>query len=234
LTQSLSAIIFYFMAEEPKTGKADDRIFTRGEEISHSISHGFGALLSIAALVLLVVFAVRSGSARITAGYAIFGASLVALFAVSAVFHGLLAGKAKRVMDVMDHMAIYVLIAGSYTAFSFSALSGASSWALFGVAWGIAAAGIVMKAIFPFRFDKAFLASYLVMGWIVAPFIGRIQTTIPAGAFALFLAGGLSYTVGTVSLSLQRFKWLHFVWHLFVLGGAVCHALAAMAIVAAA
>ncbi|MFA6506728.1 MAG: hemolysin III family protein [Treponemataceae bacterium] len=219
------------MKEKSETEKTDTRSFTRGEEISHSISHGVGALLSIAALVLLVIFSVRSGSARITAGYAIFGASLIVLFAVSSIFHGLLAGAAKRAMAVMDYSAIYVLIAGSYTAFSFAALRGPASWALFGAAWGIAVVGITMKLIFPFRYYKAFLVSYLVMGWLVAPFLGRIQATIPAGAFALFLAGGLSYTVGTIAFSLQRFKWLHFVWHLFVLGGAVCHALAAMAII---
>jgi hemolysin III len=207
-------------------------MFTRGEEISHSISHAAGALLSIAALVLLVAFALRSGNARITAGYAVFGASLVTLFAVSAVYHGLRAGTPKRVMEVMDYSAIYILIAGSYTAFSFAALRGAESWALFGAAWGFALVGIAMKAVFPFRFKKAFLASYLVMGWLVAPLIGRIHSAIPAAAFFLFVSGGLSYTVGTVTFSLQRFKWFHLVWHIFVLGGAGCHALAAMAIVA--
>ncbi len=220
------------MKDNPQDAPRGERQFSVGEEISHSITHGIGALISIAALVLLVVFAARTGNPRIITGYAVFGSTLVILFSISSVFHGLVVGRAKQVMEIMDYSAIYLLIAGSYTAFCFTALKGASTWILFSAAWTIAVIGIVMKAVFPTRFPKAFLSSYLIMGWLIAPFFDQVRAALPTVSFALLVAGGLAYTVGSVAFALQRFRWLHFVWHLFVLAGAVCHALSAMSIVA--
>jgi hemolysin III len=214
-----------------RPAKPAERVFSLGEEIANSISHGVGALLSVAGLVLLVVFAAGSGDPRLVVGYSVFGATLVILFAVSSVFHGLAANRGKLVMERLDYSAIYLLIAGSYTAFSFAALDGAASWLMFGLAWGIAVPGIVFRSIYGDRFRKSFLASYLVMGWLVAPFFGLIRAGLSPLAFNLLVAGGLAYTVGTIAFALQRYKWLHLVWHLFVLAGAVCHALAALAMV---
>ncbi len=207
----------------------NERRYSDGEEIANAVTHGTGALLSIAALVLLVLAAVAAGDAQTVASYAVFGVSLVLLFTMSTIYHALRKPRAKRVFEVLDHASIYVLIAGTYTAISLGVLRGAAGWILFGASWGLAAAGIVFKALFIDRFRIASTLGYLAMGWLVAPFIGAARAAMGEAAFAFLVGGGAAYTIGAVLYSMKRVRGLHAVWHVFVLAGAGLHVAAALA-----
>jgi len=207
----------------------NERRYSAGEELANAVTHGTGALLAVAALVLLVLAAAASGDALAVVSYAVFGASLILLFTMSAIYHGLREPRAKRVFEVLDHSSIYVLIAGTYTAISLGVMRGAAGWTLFGISWALAAAGIVFKALFVDRYRAASTVGYLLMGWLVAPFIGRARAAMGETAFALLLAGGLAYTLGAILYSLKGLRWSHAIWHLFVLAGAGLHVAAALA-----
>ncbi len=207
----------------------NERRYSVGEEIANAVTHGTGALLSIAALVLLVLSAVAAGDAQTIAAYAIFGASLVLLFTMSTIYHALRAPRAKKVFEVLDHSSIYVLIAGTYTAMSLGIIRGAAGWTLFGLSWGLAAAGIVFKSLFIDRFRLASTLGYVLMGWLIAPFVGLARAAMGETAFALLLAGGLAYTFGAVLYAIKGVRGLHAVWHVFVLAGAGLHVAAALA-----
>jgi len=203
--------------------------YSPGEELANAVTHGTGALLSIAALVLLVLAAAGAGDALAVASYAVFGASLVLLFTMSTLYHSMRAPRAKRVFEVLDHASIYVLIAGTYTAISLGILRGAAGWTLFGLSWALAAGGIVFKALCIDRFRIASTVGYVLMGWLVAPFIGAARAAMGETAFSFLIAGGLAYTLGAVLYSLKGLRWMHAVWHLFVLAGAGLHVAAALA-----
>jgi hemolysin III len=203
-------------------------IYPLGEEIANAVTHGAGALLSVAALVILVGAASRRGDALSVAAYAIFGASLVLLFTMSTIYHSLTAPRAKRVFEILDHSSIYVLIAGTYTVFSLAVLRGSAGWTLFGFEWGLAAAGIVFKSLFIDRFRIVSTLGYVLMGWLIAPVFGSVRSRMSPEAFAFLAAGGLIYTLGAVIYAIKGVRWLHPVWHLFVLAGAACHVFSAL------
>lgn len=207
----------------------NERRYSTGEEIANAVTHGTGFILSVGALVLLVLSAAGAGDALTIASYAVFGASLLLLFAMSTIYHSLTAPRAKRVFEILDHGSIYVLIAGTYTAFSLGVMRGAAGWTLFGLTWTFAAAGIVFKAIFIERFRIASTIGYVVMGWLIAPFIGQARAAMGESAFLLLGAGGLAYTLGAVLYAIKGVRWFHAVWHLFVLAGAGLHVAAALA-----
>ncbi|QBK06245.1 hemolysin III family protein [Hylemonella gracilis] len=197
---------------------------TRGEEIANSVSHGLGALAALVAMPVLIVYASLDGTATDVVGASIFAATMLLLYSVSALYHALPQGRAKRVFMRLDHGSIYLFIAGSYTPFTLGVLGGVWGWSLFGVVWGLAAFGVILKAGHWLSSQWLSTGLYLLMGWLVlvaaVPMLERVS---PAG-LAWLAAGGLAYTLGVVFFVLDnRVRYAHFIWHLFVLAGTACH-----------
>jgi hemolysin III len=197
--------------------------YSLGEEIANCVTHGVGAALSVAGLVLLVVFAALYGDAWHVASVAVYGTTLILLYTASTVYHACKGEKAKHVTKILDHSSIFLLIAGTYTPFTLVTLRGPWGWALFGVVWGLAVAGVVFKALFVRRLKVLSVAIYLLMGWLVVTAAGPLMRGLPKGGLALLLAGGLAYTAGTVFYALKKVPYMHSVWHLFVLAGSALH-----------
>ncbi|MBR6481125.1 MAG: hemolysin III family protein [Thermoguttaceae bacterium] len=204
--------------------KADE--YTLAEELIHSISHGIGSLLSIAALVLLIVRAATHAPAQATAscvvGFTIFGVTLFILYTMSTLYHARLPHTARFVFKILDHSAIYLLIAGTYTAFCLSILRGSMGWTLFGLIWGLALFGVTMDAVFACRLTWLSIPLYLIMGWLVLIAIKPLLAVIPPLSLTYLVIGGVAYTVGAVFFIIDR-KWLHAIWHFFVLAGSITH-----------
>ena len=207
----------------------DERPQTLGEEIANSISHGVGLVAAIVAVPFVVMAAAARGSTSGIIAAIIFATTMVLLYLSSTIFHALPEGRAKRVFQVLDHAAIFLLIAGTYTPFTLGVLHGVWGWTLFGIVWSVAAVGIVLKSIGGVRYNTISTWAYLAMGWVVVIAAERLWTLMPAwGLFWLF-AGGLAYTLGAVFFLLERIRYFHFAWHLFVVAGTACHVVAVMA-----
>jgi hemolysin III len=206
--------------------------YTREEEIANCLTHGVGLLLSIAGLIVLVTFvALRSDAWAVTSG-AIFGVSLVVLYASSTLYHSLRATRPKHVARVVDHVAIFYLIAGTYTPFMLVNLRGPWGWSLFGVVWALAIGGTVLKLFFTGRFRVLSTLIYLFMGWIIMVAIKPLVEALPRGSLIMLFAGGLAYSLGTVFYLWKRLPYHHAVWHLFVLAGSICHFFAVLGSIA--
>lgn len=207
--------------------RAARRPQTMGEEIANSVSHGIGTLLGIAALVILVVLAARKGDPRETpweiVGFSIYGASFIFLFLNSTIYHSITHPRAKHVLRILDHDAIYFLIAGTYTPICLTAMRGPWGFTLFGLIWGFAALGIVLQSVRFGKNPKLSTAVYVAMGWLVIIAIKPMRTMVPQEGQLWLISGGIAYTAGVVFFSLSRVKYFHFIWHLFVLAGAICH-----------
>jgi hemolysin III len=202
------------------------RSYSLGEEIANSVIHGVGVGLSIAALTLLIVFAVDSGGGWKLAAAIIYGSSLLLEFAASTLYHSFPQPRVKHVFKILDHAGIYVLIAGTYTPFILVTLRHGGYWWMFVLVWAIAVAGIAAEAFWVYRPKWVSVVVYLVMGWLIVLVIGPLRSNLdPAGVW-LLAAGGLAYTLGTIFYVLKRVPYMHAVWHTFVLGGAVCQFLA--------
>ncbi len=202
---------------------------TLREEIANALSHGIGFLLAVASLPVLVVFASRHGSAVSVAAAVVFSVTAMLLYFVSAVYHALPHGPWKRRFNRLDHAAIFLFIAGSYTPFVLGPLRGAWGWSLFGVVWGLAALGMAAKAFDRLKHPLWSTGLYVALGWLALVAIGPLVQHVAPGGLALLVAGGAAYTVGAVFFLLdERVRYAHFVWHLFVLAGSVCHFLAAL------
>ena len=197
--------------------------FSRGEEIAHAITHGLGVLCSIAGLVILVVLAASRGDARLVVGVSIFGASMIILYTASTMYHALIPKKAKDIFELMDHAAIYLLIAGTYTPFALSVLGGGWGWSTLGVMWGLAVMGIIYEVVFRRPWKKVSLAFYLALGWLVTVPGKPLLAALPTNAILWVAAGGLCYTAGAVFYAWRGFRYHHAIWHLFVLLGTGCH-----------
>ena len=206
------------------------RHYTLGEELVNSISHGIGAALSIAALVLLVVKAVHDGPqdgyALCVVGYTLFGASLVILYLMSTLYHSLSFTRAEKVFQILDHSAIYILIAGSYSAFALTILRGPLGWTIFGVNWGLAILGITLDAVWGCRLKRVSMTLYLLMGWMILLAIKPVIATMPPLSLILLASGGVSYTLGCVFFVMKN-RFMHGVWHFFVLAGSALQFFAA-------
>lgn len=200
-----------------------DRRLSLGEEIANSVTHGVALLASVAALPILVADAAARGSAWQVVGGAIFGATLILLYAASTLYHALPQPGAKRVFRILDHSAIYLLIAGTYTPFALGALRGPWGWTLFGAVWALAALGITAKATVGFRFPRLSTAVYVVMGWLAIIALRPLLTQVGVAGMMWLLAGGLCYTAGVIFFAWERLRYGHMVWHLFVAAGSVCH-----------
>jgi len=205
--------------------------YTRGEEIANSLTHGLGLALSIAGLSVLVTLAALRRDAWTVVGCAVFGASLVLLYGASTCYHAFRARRWKRVLRVFDHAAIFLLIAGTYTPFMLANLRGPWGWSLFGVVWGLAVSGIVLKAFWTGRFEVMSTLIYLFMGWLVLIGIRPLIEALPHHSLVLLITGGVAYSVGTLFYCWERLPYHHAVWHLFVLAGSICHFFAVLATV---
>ena len=195
----------------------------QGEELANTLSHGIGLLGAIAATPLLVIGAVGRGGPADVVGSSVFGASMVLLYAISTWYHAVSAGEIKQRLQRLDHAAIYVLIAGTYTPFTLGVLGGAWRWTLFGLVWGVAMIGIATKLAVGVRYPRISTTMYLVMGWLVLIAAGPLVRAIPPQGLAWLCAGGAFYTVGVLFFVAGRIPYGHFVWHLFVLAGSICH-----------
>ncbi|MCM3699271.1 hemolysin III family protein [Paenibacillus macerans] len=202
---------------------ASTHTFDRREEIANAVTHGIGALLSVAALVLLIVFSSIKGTAWHVVSFTIYGASMLLLYLCSTLVHSFKAGKAKDLFEFLDHSSIYIFIAGTYTPFLLVVLRGPLGWGLFGTVWGIALLGVVFKAFFVKRFLFLSTVFYLIMGWLIVIAWGPLTAAVPSQGIVLLVTGGVLYTLGTVFYVWRGFPYHHAIWHLFVLGGSVTH-----------
>ncbi len=193
------------------------------EEIINSVTHGAGILLSIAALVLMVVFASLSGSAVHVVSCAIFGVTLILLYTASTLYHGIPYPRVKRILKICYHCCIYLLIAGTYTPFLLVTLRGALGWTLFGVIWFLALLGVLFKLFFIHRFKIVSTIAYVLMGWIIILAIKPLMAALPAGGLIFLVAGGLAYSLGVIFYAWKKLPFNHAIWHLFVLAGSICH-----------
>lgn len=206
-----------------------DRQQSFGEELANAISHGVGLLLALASLPLLVHFSARRGGPLDVAAASVFAATMIVLYLVSTLYHALPASRAKHWLNRLDHAAIYLFIAGSYTPFALGVLRGGWGWTLFGVVWACAALGIAAKLFNRLRHALWSTGLYLVMGWVALFAAQPLLQRMSGVALALLVAGGLAYTAGAVVFLFDsRVRFAHFVWHLFVLAGSICHFFAAM------
>jgi hemolysin III len=199
-----------------------------GEEIANSVSHGVGALAAAVAAPFLIVSAVRRGDGLGIVASSIFATTMLLLYLMSTLYHSLARGRAKRVFQILDHCAIFLLIAGTYTPFTLGALRGTWGWTLLGLVWGIAIAGIVLKAVCGVRYPALSIALYLGMGWLIVIAAKPLWTHLPMPGLLWLVAGGVAYTAGVGFLAAERVRYGHFVWHLFVLTGTACHFVAVL------
>ncbi len=193
-----------------------------GEEIANSLSHGVGFMAILAVTPLLVLSAIPHGAASIV-GVSIFAATMAVLYLASTLYHAFPHSRAKRVFRVIDHGAIFLLIAGTYTPFTLGILRGAWGWALFGTVWGLALAGILFKVVGGLRYPIASTVIYVAMGWLVVVAIQPLWQRIPPAGLMWLVAGGVAYTGGVAFYALKRVRYSHFLWHLCVLTGTTCH-----------
>lgn len=201
-----------------------ERTQTVGEEVANSVSHGLALLVSIGALPVLIIDAVHDGGGTSIVGAGIFGTTMLMMYLTSTLYHALPTGRGKRIFLVLDHCAIFLLIAGTYTPFTLGPLRGAWGWSLFGVVWALAVLGILSKTIFSARSDKLSTALYLAMGWLIVVAVRPMFDEIPITGLLWLLAGGLAYTLGVAFFLLDsRIPYAHFVWHVFVAAGTFCH-----------
>ncbi len=212
--------------DDPPAGGADVALIARREALANSITHGLGVVASIVATGVLVWLSVARGSAWHVTGSAIFGGTLILLYTASTLYHTAKSVRARARLQVLDHCAIYLLIAGTYTPFMLGALRGGWGWSLLGVIWAMAFAGVIFKLFTTGRLMRLSTAIYIGMGWlIVVAAIPMMQRLTPTTLLWL-VAGGVFYTGGTLFYHSRRVPYAHAVWHLFVLGGSVCHAIA--------
>ncbi|MCB1063579.1 MAG: hemolysin III family protein [Verrucomicrobiae bacterium] len=199
------------------------RLQTSHEEVANSISHGVGLLAAVIGAPILIVTAVRAGGTLGVIGASVFAATMVLLYLSSTIYHALPNGRTKQLFQLFDHSAIYLLIAGTYTPFTFGVLRGVLGWTLFGIIWGLAIGGILIKSLSRIRGDKVSTFIYLLMGWLVLIAIKPLWEGLSTAGLAWLVAGGLAYSVGVIFFVYDRLKFGHFIWHLFVLTGTACH-----------
>jgi hemolysin III len=208
--------------------RAKTASYTPREELANSLTHGVGAVLAVGGLVWLVTLAAIRGDAWHVVACSIYGGAMVVLYTASTLYHAIPTPRVKRALRTFDHAAIFLLIAGTYTPFTLVSLRGPWGWSLFGIVWGLAAAGIVLALAFPGRWRALSLVLYVTMGWAVVVAVGPLLAALPARGLVLLLLGGLAYTGGLGFYAWKRLPYGHAVWHLFVLAGTVLHFLAVL------
>jgi len=206
----------------------EERPQSLGEEVANSVSHGLGLSAAVAAFPVLVMAAQQRGDTAGIVGASVFATTMVLLYLVSTLFHALPRCRAKRVFQILDHSAIYLLIAGTYTPFTLGVLRGDWGWTLFGLVWGMAIAGTVLKALGGVRYTTLSTWTYLAMGWLVVIAAQTVWTLVPGWGLFWLIAGGVAYTAGAAFFMAERIRYFHFVWHLFVVAGTACHCIAVL------
>jgi hemolysin III len=202
---------------------APKRVPSLGEEIANCVSHGVGLLASLVATPFLVLGAAQRGGAAAIVGASVFAGTVVVLYLASTLYHALPRNKAKRVFRVIDHGAIFLLIAGTYTPFTLGVLRGAWGWTLFGVVWGLAVLGVTLNAVGGIQYPRLSTSLYIGMGWLGLVAIRPLWLHVPVAGWLWLIAGGLAYTGGIAFYAAERVRYSHFVWHVFVLIGTTCH-----------
>ncbi len=198
---------------------------TAAEEWANRITHGFGLLLSLGGLVVLVLASAPQGTISL-AGSTIFGVTLILMFATSTLYHSFLVSPRRPLLHLLDHVAIYLFIGGSYTAFALCFFDGGLPWAMMGLEWGFVLLAIVYKIFSTNRYGPFSIVFYLVIGWLGGALIAPMAAVAPAGCVTLFVVGGACYTVGAGFFLWDRLPYNHAIWHVFVLAGSLCHFLA--------
>jgi hemolysin III len=201
----------------------NERPQSRGEEIANGISHGTGLILAFVAAPVLLVSAIRHGSAWTVTGAGVFAGSMALLYLASTLYHFLPESRAKQVFQELDHGAIFLLIAGTYTPFTLGVLRGAWGWTLLGPVWGLAIFGVTVKAVGWIRHPYLSTGLYLAMGWLIVIAIRPLWSHMPLSGIFWLVAGGIAYTGGVAFYAAKRVRYCHFVWHLFVILGTTCH-----------
>jgi len=197
--------------------------YTLGEELLSSISHGVGTALSVAGCVVAIVYAAKYGTAWSVVSAAIFGASLIILYCMSTLYHAITAARAKTVLRVLDHTTIFLLIAGTYTPITLVTLRGPLGWTMFGLVWASAILGIVLNAVSIEKFKVFSMISYVASGWAVIIGIKPLIENLEKNGLILLVAGGIMYTAGLVFYALKNIKYMHGIWHFFVMAGSILH-----------
>ena len=203
--------------------RAQRPLYTVGEEIAHAATHGLGLALSLGGLVVLVVTASLRGDAWHIVGCAVFGTTLVLLYAASTLYHGIASPRAKQVLRQIDYAAIYLLIAGTYTPFTLVSLRGGWGWTLLALVWGLAILGVVLQVAIPRRARLVSVPVYLAMGWLAVIALEPLVRSLQFEGLVLLVLGGITYTLGVVFYAWRRLPYNHAVWHVFVLAGSACH-----------
>lgn len=195
-----------------------------GEEIANSLSHGFGFVAAVASAPILIVTAEQTGNAMNVVGASIFAATMVLLYCASTLYHAVSHSGAKALFRRLDHGAIFMMIAGTYTPFTLGALQGPWGWTLFGLVWGLAVIGVLLRGFNRIEHPVTSLCLYLVMGWLCVIAIGEFQERVPMPGLLLLGGGGLAYMAGVAFFTIDsRLRYGHFIWHLFVIAGTACH-----------
>lgn len=197
--------------------------FTRREEAANAITHGIGAVLSLAALVLLVTFAAVKGTPLHVFSFTVFGTAMLLVYTASTLVHSLPEGRAKHWLEIADYACIYLFIAGTYTPVVLHAVQGALGWTLLGVVWTAAICGIAFQSVFPGRYPVVSTLLYVATGWIIVVAWGPMTERMATGGLVLLALGGLAYTLGTIFFLWRKLKYHHAIWHLFVVAGSALH-----------
>lgn len=211
------------MSREKKSDTSNDPRYSLGEEIANGITHGIGAGLSVAGLTLLVVLAALYGDVWRIVSFSIYGSSMIILFLASTLYHSFQHPQTKRIFRIIDHASIYLLIAGTYTPFLLVSMRGAWGWTLLVVVWGVALLGVGFQTLLANRFQKLSLLTYILMGWLSVIVLKEALVSIPVGGLLLVAIGGVIYTIGVVFYVWKKLPYNHAIWHVFVLGGSLCH-----------
>ena len=199
------------------------RVQSSGEEIANAVSHGVGLVAAVVGVPFLIVAAADGGEAAAIVGVSIFGLTLVLVFFTSTLYHAVTHSGAKPVLRIIDHVAIYLLIAGTYTPLTLGVLGGGWGWSLFGIVWGLGLTGVILTLVAGVRYPRVSVGLYIAMGWLVVIAIKPLWDSLPVGGLLWLLAGGIAYTGGVVFYAANRLPYAHLIWHLCVLAGATCH-----------
>jgi hemolysin III len=194
-----------------------------GEEIANSVSHGIGFLAALLATPFLVLASARRGGSVAIVGASVFAGTVMVLYLTSTLYHALPRNTAKRVFRIIDHSAIFLLIAGTYTPFTLGVLRGAWGWTLFGVVWGLAVLGVTLKSLGGLRYPRLSIVLYVGMGWLALIAIRPLWIHVSVAGWLWLILGGMAYTAGIAFYGATRLRYAHLVWHLFVLMGTACH-----------
>ncbi|MBU1145808.1 MAG: hemolysin III family protein [Firmicutes bacterium] len=203
--------------------RKEGALYSISEEIANAISHGIGAFLSVLGLIILLMDAIPQHDVWKIVSVSIYGASMITLFSMSTMYHSLTHKKAKKVFRIFDHTSISILIAGTYTPFTLVLLRGTMGWIIFGVVWTASIVNIVLNSISINKFKTVSMISYVASGWVAVFAIVPIIKTMPALGIILLFLGGIMYTGGLIFYRKKNIKYMHFIWHLFVLAGAILH-----------